>query len=100
MKVNLELTDVLKPSENIVAREIEGELIIVPLVSGIADMEDDLFTLNQSGRAIWDKLDGTNTVEQIIASLRSDYEGEAGDMEQDVLGFLKELKRRKIVTEV
>jgi len=33
------------PSEKIVAREIEGELIIVPLVSGVGDMEDELFTL-------------------------------------------------------
>ena len=33
---------VYAPSEDVVAREIEGELIIVPLVAGIGDMEDEL----------------------------------------------------------
>ena len=49
---------VYAPSEDVVAREIEGELIIVPLVAGIGDMEDELYTLNETGRAIWDRLDG------------------------------------------
>ena len=40
------------PSEDVVARLIEGELIIVPLVAGIGDMDDELFTLNETGRAI------------------------------------------------
>ena len=44
IKVNLHAS--YSPSEYIVARKIEGELIIVPLVSGIGDMEDELYTLN------------------------------------------------------
>jgi hypothetical protein len=40
-KVNLDAAYV--PSEDVVAREIEGELIIVPLAAGIGDMEDELF---------------------------------------------------------
>ena len=31
-----------KPSDNVVAREIEGELIIVPLTAGIGNLEDEL----------------------------------------------------------
>ena len=46
------------PSDDVVAREIEGELIIVPLVAGIGDMEDELFTLNETGKAVWKRLDG------------------------------------------
>ena len=37
------------PSEDVVAREIEGEFIIVPLAAGIGDMEDELYSLNESG---------------------------------------------------
>ena len=43
-------------SDDVVAREIEGEIIIVPLVAGIGDLEDELFTLNETGKAIWDRL--------------------------------------------
>ena len=36
-------------SQHLVEREIEGEIIIVPLTSGIGDLEDELFSLNQVG---------------------------------------------------
>ena len=85
------------PSEDIVAREIEGELIIVPLVSGIADMEDDLFTLNPTARAIWERLDGKRSLEDVVEDLAKEYEGSREDIEKDVVGLIKELLKRKIV---
>ena len=36
----------------------EGEIIIVPVVAGIGDVADELFTLNVTGKAIWEQLDG------------------------------------------
>jgi len=50
--MNIALEDVYKPSGDVVAREIEGEIVIAPLVTGIGDMEDELFTLNDAGKAI------------------------------------------------
>ena len=44
---------VCAPSDDVVAREIEGEIIIVPLVAGIGDADDELYTLNETGHAIW-----------------------------------------------
>jgi len=52
MNEKLDLDAVYLPSEDIVAREIEGEIVIIPLVSGIGDMEDELYTLNETARAI------------------------------------------------
>jgi hypothetical protein len=42
----ISLNAVLVPSEDVVTREIEGEIIIVPLVAGIGDLEDELVTIN------------------------------------------------------
>ena len=53
MDEKIELAGVFSPSDEIVSREIEGEIIIVPLTSGMGDMEDELFTLNETGRAMW-----------------------------------------------
>ncbi|TFG60115.1 MAG: PqqD family peptide modification chaperone, partial [Deltaproteobacteria bacterium] len=53
------------PSEDVVAREIEGELIIVPLAAGIGDLEDELYTLNETGKALWARLDGKSTLTEI-----------------------------------
>jgi hypothetical protein len=58
------------PSEDVVAREIEGDMIIVPLVAGIGDADDELYTLNETGKAIWKKLDGQKSLEIGRASCR------------------------------
>ena len=81
----------------VVSREIEGELIIVPLVSGMGDLEDELYTFNEFGRAIWEKLDGAHTVDDIIRELLAEYEASEERLTDDVLGLLDELARRQII---
>lgn len=98
MKVRLDAVYV--PSEDVVAREIEGELIIVPLVAGIADIEDELFTLNETGKAIWKQLDGIKNLSGIISSLAQDFEAAPGEIERDVLGLIEELVKRRMIIEV
>jgi hypothetical protein len=85
------------PSEDVVAREIEGELIIVPLVAGIGDMEDELYTLNETGKAIWARLDGQRTLRAVAAELAMEFSAPPGEIEKDVLGLMTELMRRKMV---
>jgi coenzyme PQQ biosynthesis protein PqqD len=94
-----DLEAICVPSEDVVAREIEGEIIIVPLVAGLADMEDELFTLNETGQAIWKKLDGKKSLSDIVKELSSEYDAEAGEIEKDVLGLVEELLKRKILIE-
>lgn len=50
MNVPVTLETVCTPSEDIVAREIEGDIVIVPLVAGICDADDELYTLNLQGK--------------------------------------------------
>jgi len=87
------------PSEEIVAREIEGELIIVPLVSGIGGVEDDLLSLNETGKAIWNRLDGKNDLKKVIETLSEEFEAPAGEIEKDVLGLVEELLKRRMLVE-
>jgi hypothetical protein len=97
MTDTLSLTAICTPSEDVVAREIEGELIIVPLAAGIGDMEDELYTLNDTGQAIWGKLDGARTLGQIAAELADEYDAPTADIQRDVAGLVSELARRKMV---
>lgn len=87
-------------SDDVVAREIEGELIIVPLVAGIGDLEDELFTLNETGKAIWDRIDGRRSLQNIIAELSKEYQAAPGKIEDDVLGLVGELVRRRMLIAV
>jgi hypothetical protein len=99
MTADVDLRAVYVPSEEIVAREIEGELIIIPLVAGIGDAEDELFSLNRTGRAIWKLLDGTRTLSQIVSLLGTEYDAQGDAIEKDAMGLMLELLKRRIVIE-
>lgn len=99
MKTKIDINSVYIPSDDIVAREIEGELIIVPLVAGIGDMEDDLYTLNETGKSIWAKLDGQKNLKELSEELSREFSASNDEIEEDVLGLLGELVQRKIVIE-
>ena len=98
--MEVRLAGVYVPSDDIVAREIEGELVIVPLVAGIGDIEDELYTVNETGKAIWDQLDGSKNLGEVIATLAQDYEASPAKIERDVRGLVEELVRRRMLVEV
>jgi hypothetical protein len=100
METKIELDVAYVPSEDIVAREIEGELIIVPLVSGIGDMEDELFTLNETGKAIWNKLDSQKSLKVLVEELSAEFEDPKDEIEKDVIGLVGELLKRRMVVAV
>ncbi len=88
------------PSKDIVARKIEGEIVIVPLVSGIGNLEDELYTLNETGRAIWEHLDGKKTLKEIASELASEFDGPLEEIERDVAGLAEELMKRKMLVQI
>ena len=86
------------PSHDIVSREIDGEIVIVPLTAGIGDLSDDLFALNTTAKAVWLLLDGNTTLAQIVTILCGKYEASRKQIEHDVIGLMEELLARKIIT--
>lgn len=98
--MTIRMEAVYVPSDDVVSREIEGELVIVPLVAGIGDLEDELFTMNETGKAIWDRLDGATSLEQAVAALAQEYDAPPGEIERDVRGLVEELVRRRMLVEV
>jgi hypothetical protein len=86
-------------SGDVVSREIDGALIIVPLTSGVGDMEDDLFSMNESGTEIWNMLDGKKTLQEIVEALAQQYQAKPGEIEQDVVGIVAELLKRRMLVE-
>ena len=100
MEKEISLGRIYKPSENVVARDIQGELIIIPIVSGLGNLEDVILTLNASGRAIWNKLGGLKTLKDIVQELAVDYNISVKEMKNDVIGLTKEFLKRKMIIEV
>ena len=86
---------VLKKSENVVFRKIENEYILVPIVASAADVES-IFNLNETGAAVWEKIDGKRKLGEILGELRDEFEDE-GQLEHDVLAFLDEMTKAKLI---
>ncbi|MGB5218280.1 MAG: PqqD family protein [Smithella sp.] len=97
METQVTIDTICVPSEDVVAREIEGDMIIVPLVAGIGDTEDELYTLNETGKAIWKKLDGEKSLNKIAGELAGEFSAETDEIKADVLGFAAEMVKRRIL---
>ena len=100
MKTEINLDQIYALSEGIVTREIQGELIIMPITSEVVDLEGAIFTLNETGRAIWGKLDSRKTLKEIVNLLSLEFKASADRIEKDVIGLVKELLKRKLLVEV
>ncbi len=94
------LDGVYAVSDDVVAREIEGEIVIVPLVAGVGDADDELYTLNETGAALWRKLDGVRSLRSVAAELADEFAASLDVIERDVVGLLDEVVRRGIVVAV
>ncbi len=97
--IEIKLNAVYLPSDKIVARDIEGEILIIPIGAGLADLNDEMFSLNGTGVAIWKKLHPTNNVETICNDLVTDFDASFDQIKDDVTGFLRMLLAKQIIFE-
>ncbi len=95
--MNVDLQHIFFKNEDVIIREIEGEYLMVPIASGIGDMEDEMYTLNETGIAIWEKLSPERSLENIIDELCEEYDADKKEIINDVIGLIEELFKRKIV---
>lgn len=75
---------------SIVMREILGETVLVP-VKTIPGGFNGIFSLNETGRLIYDRLLAGDTQEQITAAVVAEYEVAKEQAEADVSEYLGRL---------
>lgn len=100
MEKKVKLDAVYAPSKDVVARDVQGEFIIIPVTSGVGDLEDEIFSLNEEGQAIWERLDGKKTLREVAGDLEGDFEAADKQIEKDCAGLVGELLKRRMVVEV
>lgn len=99
MVTKASLDKIYKPSQNVVAREVQGEFVIIPITSGVGDLEEYIFSLNETGRAIWGKLGGKKNLKNITAKLSEEFEAPLEKIKKDCLGLVEELLKRRMLVE-
>lgn len=75
-----------------VARDVGGELVVVPLTGNIAHM-NELFTFNASAKLLWEALQEDSTEETLVKALLDAYEVEEPIARADVKKFLERLEQ-------
>lgn len=83
----------LAKNEKIAWRLIEEEAILLDLEEG------EVLRLNPVGAEIWNAIDGSRTVEEIVAHMCHTFEVSHRTARRDVHRFLKRLLRHELVEE-
>ncbi|MCH7656722.1 MAG: PqqD family protein [Bacteroidetes bacterium] len=92
----IDLNSVVIPSPDIVPRKTGDEYVLVPVSNNIADM-DSVYTLNETGAFIWERLDGKSDLASIIRCMQSEFEVDAETAKSDLLSFISEMKQFLII---
>ena len=85
----------IKESE-IVARNIAGQTIIVPVKGRVGDL-DSIYTLNEMGTMIWDLIDGGRPAKEMVDAITEEYDVDAAEAEKDVFDFLGSLEEAGLI---
>ena len=90
---------ILSHSKSVVTTKTGNDYVIVPLANNIADMTS-LYTLNETGAFIWEKIDGKRTVGEIIRSLTEEFDVDNETASDDVFSFINEMSKYLVVNEL
>ena len=74
-----------------VTRCITDETIIVPIRSGVGDL-NSIYTLNEMGTRIWELIDGQIDVQKMAEQISSEYEVSLEEAKRDIAEFLGSLE--------
>ncbi|HVV15932.1 MAG TPA: PqqD family protein [Polyangia bacterium] len=74
-------------SEGFVTRVVGDETVVVPVRAGVANLEA-IFTMNPVGTAIWRKIDGVATAEELAHQLCDEFAVDPPEALADVTEFL------------
>ena len=89
-------TRCFQKDKNLVTRIVAGETIIVPVRSGVSDLEH-IYVLNELGSRIWDLLDQQIPISQIVDAICSDYEVSAEQAARDIDEILHNLETAALI---
>ena len=82
-----------------VQRDVAGECILVPVRRSLTD-SNSIYVLNETGAALWRRLDGTAAVRDICAAFIDEYDVTPDQLHQDFDTLLADLLSIQAIQEV
>jgi len=81
-----------------VQRDVAGEFLLIPIKRQLTDV-NSLYVLNETGAALWRRIDGRHSVQEIIKDLSEEYDVTVEQLEQDFNVLIEELLSIKAIQE-
>lgn len=86
----MDLQKLYKMKSKFVVRGVGNELILVPLTGNVAQM-NELFTMNETGRFIWENIGEKTSVEDIENLMTEAFSIDRDTAKIDIENFIKKL---------
>ncbi len=83
---------VYRQDPSIVARQIAGEMLLVPIRQNVGDLES-IYLLNETALFAWQRFDGSTTLADIRHQLTEAFDVDEQQAGQDLLELVVNLER-------
>lgn len=93
MQTSLNPASVLNPSDDAVAAEVSGEIVLISISNG------RYFGLDAIGSDIWRRIDGGKTLDALCDELCDSYDGDAATIRQETHALVEALLGRGLLTQ-
>jgi len=90
---------IYRKDPSIVARQIGGEMILVPIRRSLGDLES-IYMLNETALFAWQLMDGARTLDDIRGLIINEFEVDAQQAGQDLLELAADLERLEVLVKV
>lgn len=82
-----------------VQRDVAGECILVPIRRTLTEA-NSIYVLNETGAALWNRIDGQRTAQDILADFCNEYEVATDQLAKDFTSLLDDLLSIQAVEEI
>ena len=84
------LNIIYKKKNKFVVREMGNELILVPLAGNVAKM-NEMFTMNETGKFIWENIQENTTTDDIVNLLTQNFDIDETTARRDTENFVERI---------
>ncbi len=83
---------IYRKDPSIVARQIAGEMILVPIRQNVGDLES-IYLLNETAMFAWQLFDGTHTLGDIREQISQEFEVDGEQAGEDLVELVAHLEK-------
>jgi hypothetical protein len=92
-------TSIYTKHPDYVQRDVAGECILVPIRRTLTEA-NSIYVLNETGAALWHRIDGQRTAQDIVTDFCNEYEVATDQLAKDFTSLLDDLLSIQAVEEV